>query len=111
MNDQDPLSPLLKTWRHQPREAPEFNREVWARIAASEKNTAKSGLLARIFAFPVTSSRQALPIAASLTILLSLAAGSTAALAYNSLTHDDRMATAYVRSIDPLQMSAQHSHR
>jgi len=32
------------------------------------------------------------------------------AFAYESMTRDDRMATEYARSIDPLQMANQPSH-
>jgi len=108
MNDEDSLSPLLKTWRHQPREVPDFNRSVWTRVQA-ESTSEESGPLGRLLHFSLTGARWATPIAASLILLLSLAAGSGAALAYESLTHNDRMATEYARSIDPLQMSVSHS--
>ena len=55
-----------------------------------------------------------MPLAASFVLLLSLATGSGVALAYDSMTRDDRMAAEYARSIDPLQMAMQpqtsHSH-
>ena len=109
MNDQDPLSALLKTWRHQPRETPEFNRGVWTRLQAKPV-TEESSLLGRLFHFPLASARWAMPIAASVLVLLSLAAGSGAAFAYESATRDERMAAEYARSIDPLQMSAPQTH-
>ena len=109
MNDEDSLSSLLKTWRHQPREAPEFNRGVWSRLQASP-TAAESSWFGQLLAFPAISTRWAMPMAASLLLLLSLATGSGVALAYDSMTRDDRMATEYARSIDPLQMSAPHTH-
>jgi hypothetical protein len=79
---------------------------VWARI--QEQSAAEHvGVIRRLLHFPLTS---AMPMAASVLLLLSLAAGSGAAFAYNSITRDDRMATEYARSIDPLQMTAGNSH-
>jgi len=109
MNDDDSLSPLLKTWRHQPPEARDFNRTVWSRLQANTTSK-EPGAFGRLLHFPIVGVRWAMPVAASFALLLSLAAGSGAALAYESLTHDDRMAAEYARSIDPLQMSAPHSH-
>jgi len=109
MNDEDSLSPLLKTWRHQPREAPGFNRSVWTRLQAESASRKTSGL-GHLLHFPLARARWAMPVAASLALLLSLAAGSGAALAYESFTLKDRMAGEYARSIDPLQMSAPHAH-
>jgi len=109
MNDQDSLSLLLEKWRHQPREAPDFNRSVWARLQAKPA-TEDSSLLGRLLPFPRASARWAVPFAASLTVLLSLAAGSGAAFAYESINRDERMATVYARAIDPLQMTSPHSH-
>jgi len=109
MNDDDSLSPLLKTWRHQPHEVSDFNRGVWVRLQA-EPASKESGVFGWLIAFPLVGARRAMPIAASLTLLLSLAAGSGVAFAYESLTHDDRMASEYARVIDPLQMTAPHAH-
>jgi hypothetical protein len=109
MNDDDSLSPLLKTWRHQPPDARGFNRGVWSRLQANSAPK-ESGVFGRLLHFPIAGASWAMPVAASFALLLSLAAGSGAALAYESLTHDDRMAAEYARSIDPLQMSAPHSH-
>jgi len=109
MNDDDSLSPLLKTWQHQSHETLDFNRGVWARLRA--KPVAKeSGVLGWLIDFPQVGARRAMPIAASLALLLSLAAGSGMAFAYESLTRNDRMAVAYARSIDPLQMASAHVH-
>ena len=109
MNDQDPISLLLKKWRHQPREAPDFNRSVWARLQAkpAEEESNQPG---RLLPFPFASARWAMPFAASLFVLLSLAAGSGAAFAYESINRDERMAAEYARNIDPLQMTNPHSH-
>ena len=109
MNDQDPLALLLKKWRHQPREVPDFNRSVWARLQAKPA-TEDSSLLGRLLPFPLASTRWAMSVAASLLVLLSLAAGSGAAFAYESINRDERMAAEYARNIDPLQMTNPHSH-
>jgi hypothetical protein len=103
MNDhdsRDPLDSTLRTWRHEPAPAPGFDNQVWARIRSSE--TAASS---NILHFP-----SALPLAASLAILLSVAAGTGTAFALNRTLSTERMALAYVRSIDPVQMSATDAH-
>src|SRR5882757_1540904 len=110
MNDRDSLSALLKTWKHTPRDAPDFNRGVWTRLQA-EPATDGPHLLGRLLHFPIASVRWAMPLAASVVLLLSLAAGSGAALAYDSLTRNERMAAEYARSIDPLQMVAPMSSK
>jgi hypothetical protein len=109
MNDDDSLSTLLKTWQHPPREASDFNRGVWTRLQA-EPASKEAGAFGRLLVFPLIGARRAMPIAASLAFLLSLATGSGVAFAYESLTHDDRMASEYARTIDPLQMTAPHAH-
>jgi hypothetical protein len=110
MNDHDSLSALLRTWRHTPREEPAFNRGVWARLDAPASSTASAASLAPLLSFPGLAARWAMPLAASVLVLLSLAVGSGAALAFDSLTRAERMAAEYARSIDPLQMAATHSH-
>jgi hypothetical protein len=110
MNDHDPLSDLLKTWSHQAREAPDFNRDVWARVRRKKESAAPATLLGRLLTFPVATARWAMPLAASVLLLLSLAVGSGAAFAYESITRDERMAAQYARSIDPLQMSTPHTN-
>jgi hypothetical protein len=95
----DPLSTTLQTWRHEPAPAPAFNHEVWARIRSVETRTARR--YAALIPF-----HAALPLAASLAILLSVAAGTAGAFALNRTIRTDRMAVAYVRSIDPIQMTA-----
>ncbi len=99
MNSPDPLNSLLASWRHEPAPAADFNAGVWSRIRAGEA----ARPLAPIVRFP-----WALPLAASVAVLLSIAEGTGWALALNEAQSADRMASAYVRSIDPLQMSAQH---
>ena len=107
MNDnRDQLPPLLKSWRHDPAPAPDFADAVWKRIRAAEVTAPH----ASFFHFPA-----ALPLAASFAVLLAGLAGTSAALAVNHAQAEDRMATAYVRTIDPLQMTASattstHSH-
>jgi hypothetical protein len=99
MNDHDPLSPLLRGWEHQPAPAPDFRDQVWARIRSAE--TAAPARTASIFHFP-----SALPLAASLAILASIATGTGTAFALNRTLSTERMAVAYVRTIDPVQMTA-----
>jgi hypothetical protein len=106
MNDpRDPLSSTLQSWRHEPTPAPDFNHQVWARIRAADHAPAR-----RPFAF---LHRHALPLAASVAVILSILAGSGSAFALNHTRTTQRMAAAYVRSIDPVQMtatSAPHVH-
>jgi hypothetical protein len=104
MNEQDSLSTLLKTWRHKPNEEPGFSQNVWAQIRAEQGRPAETSFLAQLLAFPSRGSRWAMPAAASILLLFSLATGSGVAYAYSSLTRNDRMAAEYARSIDPLQM-------
>lgn len=108
MNDHDPLSRVLKSWKHDPAPSPDFAKTVWARIDAAEPAPAPS-FFAQLLHFP----RQ-LPIAASFAVILAVLAGTGAGLALNHGQSTDRMAAAYVRSIDPLQMTADatasHSH-
>ena len=108
MNDHDPLSRVLKSWKHDPAPAPDFAKTAWARIDATEQAPAPS-FFAQFLYFP----RQ-LPIAASFAVILAVLAGTGAGLALNRGQSTDRMAAAYVRSIDPIQMTADttasHSH-
>lgn len=90
VSNHDPLSDLLKSWRHEPPEAPRFNAGVWARIEAGRK---ESNL--------VSFYRWALPLAASVALLLGVGSGIFEA----RQKHADRMAAAYVRTVDPLQMT------
>ncbi len=103
MNDNDPLSPLLRGWEHKPSPAPDFRDQVWGRIRSAE--TAAPARIASILRFP-----SALPLAASIAVLLSIAAGTGTAFALNRTLSTDRMAVAYVRTIDPVQMTAGGSH-
>ena len=98
MNQPDPLKPLLATWRHTPAPAPDFDAAVWARIRAQ--------------AVPARSRwfTAALPLAACVTVLLSIAAGTASALAVNRAQSADRQASAYVQSIDPVQMAVDPGH-
>lgn len=108
MNDhdsRDPLASTLRTWRHEPAPAPDFGKAVWARIRSAETAPART---ASIFPFP-----SVLPLAASLAILASIAAGTGTAFALNRTLSTERMAVAYVRTIDPVQMTAadaSHNH-
>jgi len=101
MTSPDPLESLLASWHHDPAPVADFNAGVWARIQAGEQTRP----LGPIVRFP-----WALPLAASVAVLMSIAGGTGWALALNEAQSADRMAAAYVRSIDPVQMSAQHEH-
>jgi hypothetical protein len=86
----DPLSNLLKTWRHEPPAEPAFNAGVHARLARARPES-------NIVSF----YRWALPLAASVALILGI--GSAVQAARHQ--HTDRMATTYAQSIDPLQMN------
>ncbi len=94
MSDHDPLSDLLKTWRHEPPAEPRFKAGVWTRIETGREKS-------RTAAF----YRWALPLAACLAVVL----GVGSAMLEVRQKHTDRMAAAYVRTVDPLQMMAHQS--
>ncbi len=108
MNDRDPeVSRVLQSWRHEPASAPRFNAEVWARIeAARETPWAAAAVIARSLGIPARSFRWALPLGASLLLALAATLGAGVGYLQTSLTRTDRMAAAYVQSIDPLQMTS-----
>ena len=108
MNNHDPLTHVLKSWKHDPAPSPNFAKTVWARIDAADQAPAPS-FFAQLLHFPGR-----LPIAASFAVIFAVLAGTGAGLALNRGQSTDRMADAYVRSIDPLQMTADatasHTH-
>jgi hypothetical protein len=108
MTDHDPdLSRVLKTWRHEPPAAPRFNAEVWARLeTAREAPWAAAAVLAGRLGISARHFRWALPLAASLTLAFAVVLGAGAGVIHTNLTRNDRMAAAYVQTIDPLQMTA-----
>lgn len=93
MEPPDPLSNLLKSWRHEPPAAPRFNAEVWARIEAGRRAPDGGSFY-----------RWALPLAASLAVLV----GAASALMESRQQHAERMAATFVRSVDPFQMTGHH---
>lgn len=98
----DPLKDLLLRWRHEPPPAPTFQAGVWDRIA--QASDALRG--ATVLPF-----RQLLPLAASLTLIASVAAGIGLGLSVTRSQTADRMAAAYARSIDPmLKATTDHVH-
>src|SRR2546430_17153830 len=103
----DPFRDILQSWQYRPVQDPHFNKAVWARLAEKPTEAARSrlgwGVLLPFFS--ESSSRRTLSLAASVLLVVSVALGSGVALAYDSFTRDQRMATAYAHSIDPLQMS------
>ncbi|HEY0966504.1 MAG TPA: hypothetical protein VGD88_03855 [Opitutaceae bacterium] len=98
----DPLKDLLQRWRHEPSAAPNFNAGVWARIDQAGTQPA----VATVIPF-----RLLLPLAASLTLIASVAAGVSAGLSVTRSQTAERMATSYARTIDPiLKASTDHVH-
>ncbi|MDR2673364.1 MAG: hypothetical protein LBC18_00445 [Opitutaceae bacterium] len=102
-HDQDPLSRLLQSWQAAPARIgdEEFAGGVWARIGPRAAGVAAATLPFRLFASP---------LAACFLVIASALAGGGAALAYNQATKAERMAAAYVRTIDPLQMAHTGAH-
>lgn len=96
MKSSDPLSSLLARWRHDPAPDSGFAEGVWVRIDAAPRSQVR-GPIAALLRFPV-----ALPLAAALAVMAGIGAG----VAANRAEATDRFATAYARSIDPLQMTA-----
>lgn len=91
----DPLSTVLQTWQSEPTAAPTFQADVWARIEAARQTDRSAH-----------STRWLLPLAASFAVL----AGASAGFYRADRQHDERMASALVRSVDPLQMAGAHHH-
>jgi len=108
-SDQD-LSRTVKTWRHEPPAAPRFNAEVWARIeAARNAPWTVAAFVGGRLGIPARHFRWALPLGATLMLALAAITGAGIGSLQTSRTVNDRMAAAYVRSIDPLQMSMPNS--
>lgn len=98
----DPLHDVLQRWRAEPAQSPDFRAKVWARIAEAETTTTHGTVL---------PFRLILPLAASLTLIASVAAGIGAGLTSARAQTTDRMAAAYAQSIDPILKSTRdHVH-
>lgn len=118
MKDREPVSELLQTWRVPPIEHSDFSDNVWSRIHSAEREKPArrfdaAAIIARVFHIPAEQFRWALPVAASLVVIASIAAGTTAAHVYDSQRRTELMASVHARSIDPLLMahaSAAHRH-
>ncbi|MDR0352627.1 MAG: hypothetical protein LBI02_04505 [Opitutaceae bacterium] len=97
-HDPDPLSRLLQSWRTTPARIGDeaFAAGVWRRLGPRAEARAAFAWLPRLFASP---------LAACFLVIASALAGGSAALAYNHATKTERMAAAYARTIDPLQMA------
>ena len=113
MTDREPdLSRVLASWRYEPPAAPRFHAGVWARIeAAREAPWGAAAFIATRLGIPAQAFRWALPLGASLVLAFAALLGASAGTVYSAVTKNDRMAAAYVQSIDPLQMTATHPHR
>lgn len=106
MTDSD-LSRVLKDWRHESPPAPGFNAGVWARIeAARDAPWVAAATLAARLGIPARTFRWVLPLAASLALTLAATVGAGLGYFQGHETYNDHMAAAYVRTIDPMQMSA-----
>jgi len=110
MMDRDPnLSNVLRSWRHTVAGAPRFNAEVWTRIeAARDAPWTVAEFLARRSGLPAQEFRWAVPVVATLALVFAMAAGAGAGVLHTRLTENDRMAAAYVQTIDPLQLTGVH---
>ncbi|MBL9214438.1 MAG: hypothetical protein JNG83_03075 [Opitutaceae bacterium] len=93
MKEPDSLSRLLSSWRHEPAARPDFAAEVWTRVEARGQAGPEKAFF-----------RWALPLAAGIAVL----AGAGTGLRESRQDHADRMAAAYVRGVDPLQMTGHH---
>lgn len=107
MSHEDPdLSGLLEAWQHEPPPAPRFNAEVWARIeAVRDTSWAIAARVTWALGLPGRCVRWVMPLGAALLVLLAASVGAGAGYLQTSLTRTERMANAYVRTIDPLQMT------
>lgn len=95
MTSPDSLRALLRRWQHTPPSAPDFAAGVWARLEAARRDE-------RV----VIAFRWALPIAASVALFLGVGAART----QTRRAHAERMAAAYVRTVDPVQMADHGAH-
>lgn len=99
------ISRLLGTWRHVPPSAPRFNAEVWARIdAVRDVSWAIASQVTRALGLPGRCVRWVIPVGAALLVAFAAFVGAGAGYLQTSLTRTERMADAYVKTIDPLQM-------
>ncbi|WP_404425720.1 hypothetical protein [Nibricoccus sp. IMCC34717] len=105
MDSREPLSRLLRDWQCQPKADPCFGSAVWDRIRSSEAAGAEPSRILQFWS--------SLPLgwAAAAVVLVGGFTAGSAAFAFSEMTHDQRHVAAYVRSIDPIQRSAQaHTH-
>jgi hypothetical protein len=107
MSNQDPnLSKVLRSWEVEVPASPRFNAAVWAKIDATrDAPRSVAAFLGSRLGIPVRSFRWALPLTVSLTLAIAAAAGASVGALQTSHSRNDRMAAAYVRTIDPLQMT------
>lgn len=91
MNDPDPLDPLLQTWQPQPAARSDFAEAVQARIRDEDRAAIVQ---------PWFRSHAALPLAASIAVVIGTIAGTS----FRPAADPDAMADAYARSIDPVRM-------
>lgn len=102
INDDPELSRSLKSWRHEPPPAPRFNAEVWTRIEAA-REVSWAG---RWLGLPARHVRWMMPLGAALMLTLAAFLGAGAGYLQSARTRTDRMAAAYIKTVDPFQMTA-----
>lgn len=104
MNDQR-LSDLLRSTRIDPARDPQFEAAVWDRIRRGPGQLSAAAGTTAAF-------RWALPLAASLALIASVATGIGAGLRVTRAQTNERMAEAYARTIDPILKAGQpHVHQ
>lgn len=100
------LSRLLEAWRHEPPPAPRFNAEVWTRVGRMrDASWAAATYVTRVLGLPGRCVRWVMPLGAALLMALAAFLGAGAGRLHTSLTRTNRMASAYLKTIDPLQMA------
>ena len=102
--DHDNLKGKLAAWRVEPEFRPDFNREVWRKIAASnpvQRENFWRNLFAALFIAPRFAAVTAMGIA-----MLSLSLGTAHVMARNANSRNWTMLQErYAQSIDPLTRS------
>ena len=101
MTRPDPLSNVLARWQPRPGPAPDFAATVYARINTSAPTVEPTTLLGRLLAWPAS-----LPLAAAFAVII----GIGSALGLSRSHHQNFMADAYARSIDPIRLATTDDH-
>ena len=98
---EDDLDAKLASWQMEPEFRPDFNREVWRRIAASNA-ASEEGFWQKLVSLLFTAPRFATTATLAVAMLtLSLGTANLAARSANS-RHWSMLENRYAHSIDPL---------